>query len=69
MYQNVSIIITNYKSHGYNKQNDERKKFYCPSCLRMHKKGTSFQVKFWVWNTFIKDTNDCFVANESVYLG
>ena len=28
MYQNVSIIITNYKSHGYNKQNDERKKFY-----------------------------------------
>ena len=21
-------IITNYKSHGYNKQNDERKKFY-----------------------------------------
>ena len=28
MYQNVSIIITNYKSNGYNKQNDERKKFY-----------------------------------------
>ena len=69
MYQHESIIITNYKSYYYNKQNDERKRFYCPSYLRMHKKGTLCQVKFRILNTFIKDTDDCFVANESVYLG